>query len=84
MPLAAHLICGHRHLLYFYPGEIYATSTSEKPGSKAKKNTQQYHQKAAKFHELAFKHHKEADTFYESGDDKAAAHHAQLAHGHAR
>src|SRR5665811_573819 len=47
-----------------------------------KKTPQQHHQKAAEHHELASKHHKEAAKLYESGDDKTAAHHALIAHGH--
>ena len=48
------------------------------------KNSQQYHQKASELHEIASKFHEDAGKFYKSGDDKAALHHAQLAHGYAR
>ena len=47
-----------------------------------KKTPQQHHQKAAELHDQASKHHKEAAKHYESGDDKTAAHHAHIAHGH--
>ena len=43
---------------------------------------QQHHEKAAEYHEQAAKHHKEAVKHYESGDDKTAAHHSYIAHGH--
>lgn len=48
------------------------------------RNSQKFHQQAAVLHELASKHHTEAGKHYESGDDSAAAHHAELAHGYAR
>jgi predicted nucleotidyltransferase len=43
---------------------------------------QQHHEKAAEHHEQAAKHHKEAVKHHESGDEKTAAHHAHIAHGH--
>jgi hypothetical protein len=43
---------------------------------------QQHHEKAAEHHEQASKHHKEAVKHHESGDEKTAAHHAHIAHGH--
>ena len=41
-----------------------------------------HHEKAAEHHEQASKHHKEAVKHHESGDEKTAAHHAHIAHGH--
>ena len=47
-----------------------------------KQTPQQHHQQAAEHHEEAAKHHKEAGKCCGSNDTKAAAHHAQMAHGH--
>ena len=43
---------------------------------------QQHHEKAAEHHEQASKHHKEVVKHHEFGDEKTAAHHAHIAHGH--
>jgi len=43
---------------------------------------QQLHEKAAEHHEQAAKLHKEAVKYYESGDNKTAALHSYIAHGH--
>lgn len=49
---------------------------------KGKPSCQQHHNKAAECHEKAAKSHREAAKLHESGDQKGAAHHAHIAHGH--
>jgi hypothetical protein len=56
--------------------------TAKGPEPTKKQTLQQHHEKAAEHHEQAAKHHKEAVNYYESGDDKTAAHHSYVAHGH--